>query len=93
MNWTKFLLWLGSIYLAYYGAVILWDFLRGRSLPADEKPFELSFEDELQTVREVTAPEPEIYDASVLSSGGVSLKQLFSLAREEAIEYTRPVSF
>jgi hypothetical protein len=29
----------------------------------------------------------------VISSGGVTLKQLFSLARLEAIEFTHPVSF
>ncbi|MBT2560119.1 hypothetical protein J7E50_02640 [Pedobacter sp. ISL-68] len=29
----------------------------------------------------------------VISSGGVSLKNMFTLAREEAIIYTRPVSF
>lgn len=93
MNWTKFVLWLSFIYIAYYGAIILWDFLRSRKLPADEKSFEISFEEDAEPVREVAAPKPEVYDASVLSSGGVSLKQLFTLAREEAIEFTRPVSF
>ena len=33
-------------------------------------------------------PEPE-----VMSSGGVSLKDIFNLARQESIIYTRPVSF
>lgn len=89
----KFIIWLSIIYIAYYGAVLLWDFLRSRKLPEDEKSRIISFEDEAASVQEISAPNAEIYDASVLSSGGVSLKQLFSLAREEAIEYTRPVSF
>ena len=33
-------------------------------------------------------PEPE-----VIGTGGVSLKALFSMARDESILYTRPVSF
>ncbi|MFD0764510.1 hypothetical protein ACFQZI_06575 [Mucilaginibacter lutimaris] len=93
MNWMKFMLWLSIIYLAYYAVVLLWDFLRSRKLPADERSDIISFDDDSEPVREIPAPEPEVYNASVLSSGGVSLKQLFSLAREEAIEYTRPVSF
>jgi hypothetical protein len=93
MNWIKFLLWLSIIYLAYYAALLLWDYLRSGKLPSDERPNVLSFDDDAEPVKEIEASRPEVYDASVLSSGGVSLKQLFSLAREEAIEYTRPVSF
>jgi hypothetical protein len=93
MNWIRFALWLSAIYLAYYGAVISWDFLRSKKLPDDEKSHILSFEEHTDPIREIPDQQPEIYDASILSSGGVSLKQLFSLAREEAIEYTRPVSF
>ncbi|MCC8407716.1 hypothetical protein LJ707_02165 [Mucilaginibacter sp. UR6-1] len=93
MNWMKFILWLSVIYLAYYGAVLLWDFLRSGKLPPDEKSEIISFDEDAEPAQEISAPQPEIYDASVLSSGGVSLKQLFSLAREEAIEYIRPVSF
>lgn len=89
----KFTLWLSIIYLAYYGAIILWDFLRSRKMPGDEQSHVLSFEEDIIPVKEAAPAKPEIYDASVLSSGGVSLKQLFSLAREEAVEYTRPVSF
>ena len=89
----KFVLWLSFVYIAYYGAIIFWDALRSRKLPADEKSSVISFDDDAEPVREIAPPEAEVYDASVLSSGGVSLKQLFTLAREEAIEFTRPVSF
>jgi len=93
MNWIRFALWLSALYFTYYGAVIFWDILRSRKLPADEKSHVLTFEEEIVPVRETAGPSPETYDPSVLSSGGVSLKQLFSLCREEAVEFTRPVSF
>jgi hypothetical protein len=93
MNWIRFALWLSALYFAYYGAVICWDFLRSSKLPEDEKSHELSFEEHSEPIREIPDTEPQIYDSSILSSGGVSLKQLFNLAREEAIEYIRPVSY
>ncbi|RFZ91088.1 hypothetical protein D0C36_19285 [Mucilaginibacter conchicola] len=93
MNWMKFMIWLGLIYLSYYGAIILWDFMKKKNLPADEVPRELSFEEENEPVKEITVSKPEIYSYSVLSSGGIRLKEVFNLAREEAIEYIRPVSF
>ncbi|NCD68283.1 hypothetical protein [Mucilaginibacter agri] len=93
MTWLKFALWMGGIYLIYYAAVLLWDFLRSGKQPDAERSHELSFEEHIEPVREIAGSTPEIYDASVLSSGGVSLKQLFNLAREEVIEYTRPVSY
>ena len=93
MNRRKFALTLGAVYLIYYALIIAWDFLRSKKLPAEDHSHVITFEDHHEPVREVTEPEAEIYDSSVLSSGGVSLKQLFNLARAEAIEFTRPVSF
>jgi arginine exporter protein ArgO len=93
MTWIKFALWMGAIYLIYYALMILWDYLRSGRQPAAENAHELSFEEHVEPVREIPDGSAEIYDASVLSSGGVSLKQLFNLAREEVIEYTRPVSY
>jgi len=93
MTWMKFALLLSGMYLMYYGAVILWDLLRGGKNPDEKRSHELSFEENIEPVREDPDPVPQIYDSSVLSSGGVSLKQLFNLAREEVIEYTRPVSY
>jgi hypothetical protein len=93
MTWIKFALTLSGIYAIYYAAVILWDFLRGKKQPADERSHVITFEEHTEPRKETSEVHPEIYDSSVLSSGGVSLKQLFSLARAEAIEFTRPVSF
>ena len=93
MTWLKFALWLSVLYLFYYAALILWDHLRSGRQPSGENAHELTFEEDLVPTREVPDTAPQIYDSSILSSGGVSLKQLFNLAREEAIEFTRPVSF
>jgi len=93
MTWMKFALSLSGIYLIYYAAVILWDMLRSGKKPGENRSHELSFVEHNEPVKESPEPLPQIYDSSVLSSGGVSLKQLFNLAREEVIEYTRPVSY
>jgi hypothetical protein len=93
MTWIKFALWMSGIYLMYYSGLIFWDFLKSGKRIVSQQSHELSFEEHIEVVRETPDKAPEIYDASVLSSGGVSLKQLFNLAREEAIEFTRPVSF
>lgn len=93
MNWIQFALWMGVIYLIYYAGLILWDFLRNGKKPGGEQSHEISFEEDIEPVRAIPDEQAPLYDASVLSSGGVSLKQLFNLAREEAIEFTRPVSF
>ncbi|MBD1385871.1 hypothetical protein IDJ75_11320 [Mucilaginibacter rigui] len=93
MNWIKFALWLSAIYFSYYGTLILWDILRGKKQPYDEKSHTLSFEEDIEPIRETAEEENRNFNSSVLSSGGVTLKQLFNLAREEAIEYTRPVSY
>jgi hypothetical protein len=93
MTWIKFALLLSGIYAIYYTTLISWDFLRSKNHPADEKFHVITFEEHHEPVREIPEGGTEIYDSSVLSSGGVSLKQLFNLARAEAIEFTRPVSF
>lgn len=93
MNWIKFATWLSGLYGIYYGALILWDIVRkGRSVPG-------AVSNELTFVEDVEPAKPEVENfgpykgSAMVSSGGVSLQQLFMLAREEAIEYTRPVSF
>ena len=93
MTWIKFLLWLSGIYSLYYAGMLAFDgLLAGRIAVEDPAPV-LTFTEEHQVKR----PEPGLTQqapvSSLFSSGGLSLKQLFNLAREEAIEYTRPVSF
>ena len=93
MTWIKFALWLGGIYFAYYAAIILWDFLRSGHKVAVSDTHELTFVEHIEPVRAEMDTVQEFYPSAVVSSGGQSLKQIFSLAKEEVIEFTRAVSF
>lgn len=94
MTWIKFALWVLGIYTSYYAALICWDFLRtNRSGTATDK-HELTFVEDILPVKslveEITGSGKE---SAIAFSGGVSLKQLFNLAREESVEYIKSVSF
>ena len=94
MTWIKFAIWLLGIYAIYYAALIIWDYLRtSRGEPGSDK-HELTFVEDIETVKppidEITGYSKE---SPVAFSGGVSLKQLFNLAREESVEYIKSVSF
>lgn len=93
MTWIKFALWLSGIYAAYYAALILWDFIRSGHKPVSPDTHELTFVEHIEPVRAEIEAVPEFYPSAVISSGGQSLKQLFSLAKEEVIEFTRAVSY
>ncbi len=94
MTWLKFALWLLSIYSIYYVALIFWDNLQTKRGETGSDKHELTFVEDIQPVQsfveELTASGKE---SSVAFSGGVSLKQLFNLAREESVEYIKSVSF
>lgn len=92
MTWIKFATWLCGLYIIYYLGLILWDLMKNR-LPATKTGTnELSFSEDITPVTAFADVQPQAGDP-VMSSGGVSLRQLFNLAREEAIEYIRPVSY
>jgi len=108
MNWLHFLLWVLGIYCMYYLAIILWDAaLSGKSPAGRLKSNELTFSE--THLPQKLEPGPEVVpvktkgvagvgqklslEPEIIASGGVSLKNLFSLAREESIVYTRRVSF
>ncbi|MDP9079981.1 MAG: hypothetical protein M3O71_21350 [Bacteroidota bacterium] len=100
MNWPHFILWTAGSYLLYYPAMILYDLkTSGRKSPGSLSN-ELTFTEESipisiehapkETPPKETAPKPQ---PAVIGSGGVTLKNLFGLCRDEAILYTKPVSF
>lgn len=94
MNWIKFTIWILGIYTCYYAVLILWDLFRAkRSESSNDKP-ELTFITDEEPVR-VVGEEPSFsgVGSAVISSGGVSLKDLFNLARDESVEYIKAVSF
>ncbi|MBB6107822.1 hypothetical protein SAMN05421821_101265 [Mucilaginibacter lappiensis] len=94
MTWIKFALWLLGIYTLYYVALIIWDILRTNRGDTGSEKHELTFVEDIQPVKsfadEIIASGKE---SSVTFSGGVSLKQLFHLAREESVEYIKSVSY
>lgn len=94
MTWIKFAIWLFGIYTAYYTALLIWDSLRNKGLPVGDHPEELTFVEDVEPVLQVPdEPNGNQTGSAVVSSGGVTLKQTFNLAREEAIDYIRAVSF
>jgi hypothetical protein len=94
MTWIKFAIWLLGIYTFYYAGLIFWDYLRSSRSTSENSKHELTFVEDI-------APEKSYPDDSsvtgkespVAFSGGVSLKQLFNLAREESVEYIKAVSY
>ena len=94
MTWIKFALWLLGIYTIYYAAIIFWDQLRNNRTPAENSNHELTFVEDIapQTPYSEELSVSDI-ESPVTFSGGVSLKQLFNLAREESVEYIKSVSF
>jgi len=108
MNWLHFLGSVAGLYLLYYTALILIDLLLSRNtkVPAHG---ELTFSEHIIPQKLQHVLEAELQnktkegstgtgiktprEPAVIASGGVSLKNLFGLCREEAIIYTRSVSF
>ena len=75
-------------------ALILWDYLRTNRGEAPDAKHELTFVEDINPIKslveEITGSGKE---SSMAFSGGVSLKQLFNLAREESVEYIKSVSY
>nr|WP_068890416.1 hypothetical protein [Pedobacter panaciterrae] len=99
MNWISFLTYLGLGYGAYYFMVFLLD---SRASPGSENEASLP----VLTFSETVLPEKVGLEdfglrdatssagrAASIGMGGVSIKELFDLARKDAIEFTKSVSF
>jgi hypothetical protein len=93
MTWIRFALWLCGLYTIYYLVIILWDAMKNRLPAGAAGTNELTFSEHVPAMAALPEFEESDKGDSVISSGGVSLKQLFNLAREEAIEYIRPVGY
>ena len=108
MSWINFLTVTFFIYLVYYCLNLLFDlFLSPRNpigeISEDELFFTQTHTPELITTKamaeEVTGSaekeKPVVYFPSgpVNSTGGISLKHLFSLAKDNLIEHTRAIPY
>jgi hypothetical protein len=102
MNWLHFFLWMAGLYALYYLIVVLIDLAGAAGKPVTGTPTNtLTFSEPVQPVQLKHQPAAEAtggtttkkQEREVIASGGVSLKDLFNLARQEAIIYTNPVSY
>ncbi|GGA95559.1 hypothetical protein [Mucilaginibacter rubeus] len=94
MNWIKFTVWLLGIYTCYYAILILWDLFRAKHTGHPDDKQELTFIPDDEPVHMVQdEPAALRTESPVIASGGVSLKDLFNLARDESVEYIKAVSF
>ncbi|WP_316762026.1 hypothetical protein [Pedobacter aquatilis] len=108
MTWINFLTLIFIVYLVYYCLNLFFDlFLSPRSaareISGDELFFTETFTPELITAQRMAEPvieetkeeKPLVYFPSgpVNASGGISLKHLFSLAKDNLIEHTRAIPY
>jgi len=97
MNWLHFILWTAGGYALYYAAMILFDLKTSGSTNLKNTTGELTFAENIlpQEVEHLPEKVPEApkSQTAIISSGGVTLKNLFGLCRDEAVLYTRAVSF
>jgi hypothetical protein len=96
MNWISFLTYLGIGYATYYLLMILLDSMTAsRNSPKDTLPvltFTETVEPEKISMEDFSDNTFHAEPASI-GLGSVSLKDLFTLAHQDAIEYTKSVSF
>ena len=97
MTWINFLSYLGIGYAAYYLLIFLLDSRPGQSKSSNQTEvltFSETFIPETVTLENVESS-GRIFSSSPASTGlaAVSIKDLFELARKDAIEFTKSVSF
>lgn len=100
LNWVTFMTITGAGYLCYYLALLVTDAMFAKRINTEEDEIpELTFVESsppekisLEDFKSKTAESNGSATAS-LGIGGVSLQNLFVLARQDAIQYTKSVSF
>ena len=106
MNWIQFVLYLSAVYLGYYGLNLMYDLFYLKdpdSKLKNSKNGEITFPEHYSPAQ-VELPEELIQEDNfentaaissgpIESSGGVSIKELFSLAQNDLIEYTKAIAY
>lgn len=99
MTWINFLTYIGMGYVAYYLFMFLLDSKASPGKSAEPAPvltFSETVEPEkisLEDIGKSMLPIANTSGPASLGLGGVSIKDLFALARKDAIEFTKSVSF
>lgn len=97
MNWLHFSLWVCGIYMLYYLIQILIDTARsGRSSTNQPGGVQLTFSEDVRPEllqHDEQAASQSKREPSMIASGGVSVREIFGLARKEMIVFTKAVSY
>jgi len=102
MNWTQFLSGLTAIYLIYYVPNLLFDFLKSGVTTTDQDSLPELMLDEEEGVTDASkdpddASQPRtkqvLSSGEIKSTGGVSMKEMFALAKADAIKFTGAVPY
>lgn len=104
MNPIHFSIWLAGIYFLYYLIIVLLDMAGSKRLPAaGAAGHELTFSGQPppqdaalllgEKMAQATAASAAPSTPEMIASGGVPLKDVFGLARKEAIVYLKEVAF
>ncbi|KRT17745.1 hypothetical protein ASU31_00150 [Pedobacter ginsenosidimutans] len=108
MSWINFLTVIFIVYLVYYCLNLFYDLFLSPRVPLgeiceDELFFTETYTPELITAKKMVEPvfedpereKPIVYFPSgpINASGGISLKHLFSLAKDNLIEHTRTIPY
>lgn len=107
MNFIQFSIYLSGLYLIYYSLNVLYDIfilkipesksnktkIREISFPHATVPIQVSDITEAQDTEEVFHTPGSLSSGAVESTGGVSIKELFSLAQNDLIEFTKAIPY
>ena len=99
LNWLSFLTIIGTGYLCYYAALIITDAMFTREIASEKNEIpELTFSEyrppeKVSLSDFASSPARDLQEPASKGLGGVPIQKIFELARQEAIQYTRSVSF
>lgn len=108
MNWNKFLIIIITAYVLYYSLNLLYDLFLSSRIKTDEAAedemfFAETFMPELILSKEEPSATTEknsatietstLFSGAIETSGGVGLKQLFALAKDNLIQHTRAIPY
>lgn len=109
MNWTQFLLSLLTFYFLYYLPNIFFDLMKSRNRNVEDRtqdelvfseehrPKQIqpdkNFADPFQSSTIESNTRQALSSGKIQTTGGVTLKELFSLAQSNLIEYTKAIPY
>lgn len=105
MTWNQFFVTLVTIYCIYYSMNMLFDLLgrKAKKIYKEDadtlffsehtQPVIIDEAEQQQEEKEIDQDPNHSFGGQILGTGAVSIKGLFKLVREEAIEFTRAIPY